>query len=73
MTPKDKADELMDKFLDYDGTDQGCDYTSYHMAKYCSNIAVDEILDMLRNLLMSPEQSIAYKYYLDVKKEINNI
>ena len=42
MTPKEKAKDLVDKYLDIDSN---YEYLSYSMAKQCALIAVDEILE----------------------------
>ena len=57
MTPKDKAIELVNKYLQiYDGRLQ--------QAKQCALIAVDEILN---------EPDCSYDYWIEVKQEINNL
>ena len=73
MTPKEKAIELIDRYDKVDGTSYECEYISKLMAKDCALITIDEILNMLDGLLMTPKESIAYKYYLEVKQEIENI
>jgi hypothetical protein len=44
MTPKEKAKDLVDKYLDIDSK---YEYLSYSMAKQCALIAVDQIQEML--------------------------
>ena len=59
MTPKEKAKELIDKYLNADYTD-----INIHGAKQCALIAVDEILEECR---------IGMDWYWqEVKEEINN-
>ncbi len=71
MTPKEKADELFNKFrteiLSFLG-----DKMKDKNAKRCALIAVDEILFILEfNLDFKMEKSI--KYWQDVKQEIENL
>lgn len=43
MTPKEKADELISKFLDIDGVNNSLDpYINIENAKQCALICVDE-------------------------------
>jgi hypothetical protein len=56
MTPKEKAEELFNKYLEIN--------YHYYQAKDCALIAVDEIL----NVIEVP--STEYKYWQEVKKEI---
>ena len=59
MTAKDKAKELVNRFLQiYDGR--------VPQAKQCALICVDEILN-------SHIDSVYEAYYLDVKKEIEKL
>jgi hypothetical protein len=62
MNPKDKAIELVNKYLQvYDG--------KVKEAKQCALIAVDEMLDF-RNRLYINEGSLAHQYLVEIKKEI---
>ena len=64
QTPKDKAEELVYKFMD--------NRISWKQSKLCALIAVDEILFVLEfNLDFRMERSIAY--YLEVKQEIEKL
>jgi hypothetical protein len=79
MTPKEKAKELIDKYLDVENynnlkLDLFCDECgmSNDAAKYCALIAVDEMLDF-RNALYINEGSLAHKYLLDIKQEIEKL
>ena len=65
MTPKEKAKELVDKYLDIDSK---YEYLSYSMAKQCALIAVDEILSLCWNGNM-----LAMEYWQKVKQEIEEI
>jgi len=49
MTPKEKAEELVDKFMDYTGfeIDENNNMSNVFSAKQCALIAVDEILNLL--------------------------
>ena len=76
MTPKQKAQELFDKFRvkvhDRDGTSAMNGFE----AKQCALIAVDEILHALRQghpneLVVIPIDLI--DYWFDVEKEIENL
>ena len=64
MTPKEKAEELVYKFMDT--------RIPWKQSKLCALIAVDEILFVLEfNLDFRMERSIGY--YLEVKKEIEKL
>ena len=65
MIPKEKAKELVDKYLDIDSK---YEYLSYSMAKQCALIAVDEILSLCWNGNM-----VAMEYWQKVKQEIEEI
>jgi hypothetical protein len=65
MTPKEKAKNLVDKYLDIDSK---YEYLSYSMAKQCALIAVDEILSLCWNGNM-----VAMEYWQKVKQEIEEI
>ena len=65
MTPQEKAKDLLDKFSNIALLD------SYE-AKQCALIAVDEMLDF-RNGLYINEGSLAHKYLLDIKQEIEKL
>jgi hypothetical protein len=64
MTPKEKAEELVYKFMDT--------RIPWKQSKLCALIAVDEILFVLEfNLDFRMERSIGY--FLEVKQEIQKI
>ena len=68
MTPKDKAKELVDKYLDkkcFDGR-YGEDYNYI----YCVSIAVDEIIEILWHTHKNESE---YKYWQEVKQEIEKL
>ena len=71
MTPKEKAQELVDKFRNEILSFLN-DRIKEQNAKRCALIAVDEILFVLEfNLDFRMERSITY--YLEVKQEIQNL
>jgi len=69
MTPKEKAIELVNKYLQiYDGRLQ--------QAKQCALIAVDEILDELLEIVMVTSSKYIVKhtnYYQEIKQEIEKL
>jgi hypothetical protein len=65
MSAKEKAQELVDKFISVPLLD------SYE-AKQCALVAIDEMLDF-RNALYINEGSLAHKYLLDIKQEIKKL
>jgi len=74
MTPKDKAKELIDKFnfsIDHN-TKVYTIYQNVDESKRCALIAVDEIIDAIDwHEFETPNKEI--NYWLDVRKEINNL
>ena len=70
MTPKEKAEELEERFrmnvLDY----EGCSINS-HKAKQCALIAIEEILNALSYKAGTNFEEI--KYFVEVKKEIEKL
>jgi hypothetical protein len=68
MTPKEKAKELVDKFMN-------CDNMIFltEGAKECALIAVDEVKWFHQRLFYLTEGSIFDKYLEDVKKEIEKL
>jgi hypothetical protein len=74
MTPKEKAEELVDNFkmkvLDRDGTSA----MNYFEIKQCALIAVDEILNISK--IVSIRRDKVYmelEYWIEVKQEIENL
>ena len=64
ITPKEKAEELVNIYLQfYDGR--------LPIAKQCALIAVDEIINDNPNIYDSDR--LNYKYWNQVKQEINNL
>ena len=68
MIPKEKAIELIEK-MKWEGemSDEDC---FYDFAKQCALVAVDEILDVLWHIHNNEE---AWRYYLEVKQEIEKL
>jgi len=74
MTPKQKANELVDKFKDCVGldidTDMGWKLQSKNdNAKQCALICVDEIINAIDNLQYNRKTD----FWENVKQEINNL
>ena len=68
MTPKEKAEELCDKFHNAVG---GINTNFYEAdAVKCALICADEILEVIKNDL---NYQNVYAFYLDVKEEINKL
>jgi hypothetical protein len=75
MTPKEKAQELVDKFREFaDGTDSETDRYSpgveKEKAKQCALIAVEEILN---SILGNYEFDFLRNYWQEVKQEIEKL
>ena len=64
MTPKEKAEQLVVKFLKHSRAEK--DITPIQSAKQCALIAVDEIIEAVGN---NSESHI----WIKVKKEIQNL
>lgn len=76
MTPKQKADELVNKYLTSRDANQLNDVRDIHSAIRCALIAVNEILGGLgyNKLSDSPYTTLeARQYYVQVKQEIENL
>ena len=69
MTPKEKADELINKYLTSRDANQWDDVRDVHAAIRCALIAVDEILFALKYDMNEPTSG-SIKYWQEVKKEI---
>jgi nitrogenase molybdenum-iron protein alpha/beta subunit len=65
MTPKEKAKELVLKYLRLQEKD--CDWIHKGMAKKSALIAVDELLGVLNQL------TLEYEYWEEVKQEIEKL
>jgi hypothetical protein len=70
MTPKEKSQELFDKYwelnTDFDGL------VKYELAKQCALIAVDEILDVI-TVIYDYDFEKLNPYWEEVKKEIEKL
>ena len=81
MTPKEKAIELYNKFLNPSGDTYLYGMLEHESAKECALIAVDELIkyhddfmDVVRYELPSNiVASIPYKYWDEVKQEIEKL
>ena len=69
MTPKEKAEELVDKFY-YIPNSQGIFMMQDYQAKECALIAVDEILFVVSKY---NDTQAEVSYWQEVKQEIENI
>lgn len=70
MSPKERADYLIKKFMEI----QYPDFTSEQQAKKGASLLCDEIMDANINLDGSNPKNhkeIVYNYYYNVKREIN--
>ena len=74
MTPKEKAEELVDKYMNIRNVKLS-DYSIIYLptAKQCALISVDEILKAVDN----PDEKYSMKdsvdYWQEVKQEIENL
>ena len=68
MTPKQKAKELVFKFIQYTPVEY-----EYEYAIQCALIAVDEILKVLYSLKFGNALSEELDYWDEVKQELNNL
>jgi hypothetical protein len=69
MTPKEKADDLLGKFFRLDNSDEDFEY-SLDDAKFCVNQIIEEIIQIDSQLNESALLNKNLRYWLDVKKEI---
>jgi hypothetical protein len=65
MTPKEKAKELLWKYLPIL---EGWKYKDSNTAKQCALIVVDEIIDLVKHIDVDSED-----YWQEVKQEIINL
>ena len=81
MTPKEKAEELVDKYyniLPFDkyvitkDEDLSWEYNDWEEAKKCALIAVDEILNTIEYSSQADELS-KVNYWQEVKQEIEKL
>ena len=69
MTPKEKAEELVDKYNFL----KEIFIPSIHEQKQCALIAVDEIINQLTPIKQAPNNKDAFNYWQEVKEEINKL
>tara|TARA_R110000796_G_scaffold174493_1_gene291451 strand:- start:839 stop:1051 length:213 start_codon:yes stop_codon:yes gene_type:complete len=70
MTPKEKAKELVDKFLNIEGADD-CGNSYSYVAKQCALIYVDE---MIKNIIWSSDfNGFKRKELEEIKQEIQKL
>ena len=72
MTPKEKAEELFNKFRNEITSFLG-DNMKDKNAKKCALIAVDELIKIHYLLTTTHETSPSISYWKEVKKEIQNL
>ena len=70
MTPKEKAEELHNKFYKIN---EGVNLIYFEEAKQCALIAVDEILSELTEIPYGLEYLNRLNYWLEVKQEIEKL
>jgi hypothetical protein len=79
MTPKEKAKQLVDKFISYSYFSNGNNamnrqYQQEDNAKQCALIAVDEILNAISfNMYDEEEYNKVDEFWEEVKNEIESI
>ena len=71
MTPKEKAVELVNKYVNLSKITASSEYIQYQ-AKQCALIAVDEVINSHYKLLSGVNTTI-YKYWQEVKQEIEKL
>jgi hypothetical protein len=81
MTPSEKAQELVNKYLNAPFNCKGCDMVycdsvctmlSLYEAKQCAMIAVDEMLTYARKDIYRGKSKLSEReYLLEVKKELS--
>lgn len=84
MTPKEKAEELVDKFYQYLPLEKhvitfegelAWEYNSWGNAKYCALIVVDEILEEYKDDYENLNRDLItiYVWWQEVRKEIEKL
>lgn len=68
MTPKEKAEELIDKFMIHSSGN-----SNDNTAKQCVLVAANEIIRILNDLNTIYYVSPAIEYWEEVKQELNNL
>jgi hypothetical protein len=72
MTPKEKAEELVDKFRNEITSFLGDNMKKIN-AKKCALVAVDELIKIHYLLTTTHDTSPSINYWKEVKKEIQNL
>ena len=70
MTPKEKAEELVEKYGIWCWNDGVCDY---ELAKQCALIAVNEIINADPRTPLNPDVFSTMDWWKEVKKEIEKL
>jgi hypothetical protein len=70
MTPKEKAEELVDKFVQYTPADSELEYP---YAKQCALIAVDELRDAIDWDYYEGRMETEENYWEQVKQELEKL
>jgi hypothetical protein len=75
MTPKEKAQELVDKFMDYSQykLNEKHNMSNVKSAKQCAIIAVDEILKDYHQISNNLWVMSRIEYWQEVKNEIEKL
>ena len=74
MTPKEKCDELIKQFKPLVQFKMGVEQSYVlKMAKQCALIVVDEILKSNPTKINCDGSELNYGYYIQIKKEIENL
>lgn len=69
MTPKEKAEELIDKYF----RDENLQWDlSYIQSKQCALIAINEIIQTLYYYHYDSESG-AYEYWIETKQQLENL
>ena len=69
MTPKEKAEQLVEKMIIYHSPDD----KDYEAAKDCALIAVYEIIELHKGMFMAERENQNESYWQEVKKEIEKL
>jgi hypothetical protein len=73
MTPKEKADKLCMMFLMHTNTKDREYDINKELAKQCALISVDEILKSNPTIIDCDKTELNYKYWQEVKQEIEKL
>ena len=70
MIAKEKANELVDRYLNIEGSDD-CGNSYSYIAKQSALICVDEIIEALR--INEWQNRLVIEFYEEVKQELNKL